>query len=227
MSVLTEKSNRIFKRLCNKKRIAEKDLKYYSFNFKNSFCLGKMYLLPKIHKRLFDVPGCPVISNCGTPTENVSEFLDQHVFKRGRSYVKDTQDFLEKLKHLGEVPSNAILVTADVVGLCLSIPHEVSLVALCEKLDERVEKKIPSSDLANMAEFVLKNNYFDFDSKVKKQISRTAIGTKFAPPYACIFMDKVERKFVEAEDIKLGVRLRYIDDISFIWREGENKLESF
>ena len=38
-----------------------------------------MYLLPKNHKRLFDVPGRPVISNCGTPTENVSEFLDHHL----------------------------------------------------------------------------------------------------------------------------------------------------
>ena len=145
-----------------------------------------MYLPPKIHKRLFDVPGRPVISNCGTPTEKVSEFLDHHlqpVVKEGRSYVKDTQDFLEKLKHLGKVPSNAILVTANVVGLYPSIPHEAGLEALYEKLEERVEKKIPSSDLLNMAEFVLKNNYFEFDSKVKKQISGTAIGTKFAPPH--------------------------------------------
>ena len=113
MSDLTEKSNRIFKALCNKKLITEKELKYFSFNFKKACCLGKMYLLPKIHKRLFDVPGRPVISNCGTPTEKVSEFLDHHlqlVMKGGRSYVKDAQDFLEKLKHLGKVPSNAILV---------------------------------------------------------------------------------------------------------------------
>ena len=43
-----------------------------------------------------------------------------------------------------------------------------------------------------MAEVVLKYNYFEFDSKVKKQISGRAIGTKCAPPYACIFVDKVE-----------------------------------
>ena len=55
-----------------------------------------------------------------------------------------------------------------------------------------MEEKIPSSDLVNMAEFVLKNNYFVFESKVKKQISVTTIGTIYAPPYACIFMDKVE-----------------------------------
>ena len=46
-------------------------------------------------------------------------------------------------------------------------------------------------------------------------------------PYACIFMDKVEREFLEAEDTKLWVWLRYIDQIFFIWTEGENKLGSF
>ena len=38
--------------------------------------LGKLYLIPKIHKRLESVPGRPVISNCVTPIEKVSEFLD-------------------------------------------------------------------------------------------------------------------------------------------------------
>ena len=53
-----------------------------------------------------------------------------------------------------------------------------------------------------MAEFVLKNNYFGFNGKVKKQISRTAIGTKFAPPYACIFMDQAETKFLKTQTHK-------------------------
>ena len=43
-----------------------------------------------------------------------------------------------------------------------------------------------------MARFVLKNNFLEFDSKIKQQISGTAIGTKFAPPYVCIFMDKLQ-----------------------------------
>ena len=43
-----------------------------------------------------------------------------------------------------------------------------------------------------MAEFVFKNNYFKFNGQVQQQISGTAIGTKFAPAYACIFMDDVE-----------------------------------
>ena len=43
-----------------------------------------------------------------------------------------------------------------------------------------------------MTVFVLKNNYFEFDRGVFQQISGTAIGTKFAPPYECIFMDQHE-----------------------------------
>ena len=39
-----------------------------------------------------------------------------------------------------------------------------------------------------MAEFVLKNNYFEFNSSVKHQISGTGIGTKFPSPYACIYI---------------------------------------
>ena len=41
-----------------------------------------------------------------------------------------------------------------------------------------------------MADFVLKNNFFEFNGEVELQKYGTAIGTKFAPPYAGIFMDK-------------------------------------
>ena len=71
-----------------------------------------------------------------------------------------------------------------------------------------------------MAKFVLKNNYFEFNSKVKQQISGTAIGTKFAHPYACIFMDEVETSFLETQKMKPLVWFRYIDDMFFIWTHG-------
>ena len=48
-----------------------------------------------------------------------------------------------------------------------------------------------------MSEFVLNNNYFEFNAQVKHQISGTAIGTKFAPTYACFFMDEIKTKFLQ------------------------------
>ena len=80
-----------------------------------------------------------VVTNCGTPTEKVSEFLDHHlqpVMKSGKSYVKDTGDFIEKIRNLGKIPKDSFLVTADVVGLYPSIPHEAGLNALYEKLEQ-------------------------------------------------------------------------------------------
>ena len=70
------------------------------------------------------------------------------------------------------------------------------------QLEERSDKKVTPADLVDMAEFLFKNNFFEFDSKVKQQISGTAIGTKFAPPYACILMDKVENHFLETHIVK-------------------------
>ena len=37
--------------------------------------------------------------------------------QKGLSYIRDSQHFSEKIKTIGSVPENAILVTADVVGL--------------------------------------------------------------------------------------------------------------
>ena len=115
-----------------------------------------MYLLPKIHKRL-NVPGRPVISNCGLLTEKVSEFLDSHltgIMQESWSFIKDLNDFIKKAKNLKDIPQDGLLVTADVVGLYRSIPHEAGLKALKEALDKRENRNIATNDLIRMAEFV-------------------------------------------------------------------------
>ena len=54
---------------------------------------------------------------------------------------------MEKLKEIGKVPKNALLVTADVTSLFHSIPHDDGLPALYAKLEERKDKKVPSENL--------------------------------------------------------------------------------
>ena len=117
--------------------IDEKTLEYFMVNNPK---LGRFYLLPKIHKRLNSVPGRPVISNSGCFTENISAFLDYHLqplAKKVRSYVKDTNDFLQKLASMEALLQDAILCTIDVVGLYPSIPHDEGLEALRTALDSR------------------------------------------------------------------------------------------
>ena len=73
-----------------------------------------------------------------------------------------------------------------------------------------------------MADFVLKNNYFELNKQIKQQISGTAIGTKLAPPYACLFMDKIEAAFLETQELQPLVWFRYINDI-FLSRHWVSK----
>ena len=223
-------SNAFINDLFHKGLIVKKEREFLTWELLHSPNYAKLYLLPKIHKRLSNVPGRPVISNCGAATEKISAFLDLHlkpIMQEGKSYLRDTDDFLSKIKQLGPVPEDAILVTADVTGLYPSIPHEGGINALKETLSKRSDLKVLAQVLVDMAEFVLKNNYFEFDSAVYHQISGTAIGTKFAPPYACIFMDHFEENFLQSCTKQPWAYFRYIDDIFMIWTEGESELIKF
>ena len=145
-----ERSNKILNRLCSPRLISEKELKYFTYSFKKATNLGKLCFLLKIHKSLTSVPVRPVISNCGTPTEKISEYLDhilKHVMQESWSYIKDTGDFLKKVKHLGQIPDGAIVVTADVLGLYPSIPHKTGLGALRRRLNKRETSEIPTEDI--------------------------------------------------------------------------------
>ena len=55
-------------------------------------------------------------------------------------------------------------------------------------------KHISTNKLVKMAQFVLKNNFFEFNNDVSHQISGTTIVTQFRQP--CIFMDQIETKFL-------------------------------
>ena len=76
-----------------------------------------------------------------------------------------------------------------------------------------------------MAEFVLKNNLVEFNNKVFQQISETPIGTKFAHPYVCIYINRVEKDFLETQELQPLLWLRLTDDIffSFGLMERRNK----
>ena len=104
--------------------------------------------------------------------------------------------FLKKLKILTKFQRELQLVTANVIRLYPSIFHEAGLEALQKRLNEKDLPKIPTEDIVRMVDFVMKNNIFEFNGEVKRQKSGTAIGTKFAPPYAFIFMDEIETDFL-------------------------------
>ena len=192
--------------------------------------LGRFYLLPKIHKRTMNVLGRPAISNNEAAAERISSFLDCHlknIIPTIPHILEDTREFLYKIEQLQNIPLGTLLVSFDVVGLYPHIPHDEGLQIMKKYLDKSEDQSVRSENLYKLAEIVLKHNYFEFGQDVYQQILDTAIGTKFAPPYANIFMAGLEEEIFNNPKFKPFLWLRYLDDIFCLWTEGVYKLKEF
>ena len=127
--------------------------------------------LPKVHKLLHEVLVDQLLQTAAF-TLRISSFLDYHLQppdQRVKSYTKDTNHFLNKIKMIGKLQKGAILCTMNVVGLYTNIPHGEGLASLYKFLETSENKQISSDTLAELAEIVLKNNIFGFDEKTFKQ----------------------------------------------------------
>ena len=95
----------------------------------------KFYILPKTHKEFDDslplgYPGRPIVFACNSSTDNISKYIDyvlKPLMQSLPSYVKDTTDFIQKLKSTKLAHANSYLVTLDVSSLYTNIPHEDGL----------------------------------------------------------------------------------------------------
>ena len=75
---------------------------------KKAINFDQLYLLPKIYKELIihNVPGRPVISNCGKPTERCLEFLEHYfkpIIENSWSHIKGFGDFINKAENLSSI----------------------------------------------------------------------------------------------------------------------------
>ena len=63
-----------------------------------------------------------------------------------------------------------------------------------------VDLSIPAHDIARLLKLVSDNNIFEFNEEHPLQILGTAMGTRLAPSYANIFMEKLERNIYRCND---------------------------
>ena len=188
---------------------------------------SRLYILPKIHK---DIPGRLIVSSCGTPTKNISLFVDYHLHplvKKIPSYIKDTNDFLVKLNEIQNLPSECLLVTSDASSLYTNIPLEEGMEACREALDTRDVLDSPTDDVVHLISLILKKNSFSFNGENYIQKHGTVIGTQMAASFANIFMGKLERNILHQATHKPTIWWRDIDDIFPVWTHGEDKLIKF
>jgi hypothetical protein len=199
---------------------------------------GKFYQLFKFHKKFEEPnlpPGRPIISGCGSITEN-SLFVDPHskdLVPEIPSYLQDTPHLLRELETLKttNIPPNSFPISVEVVGLYTNIPHEESIESLRIALNKRKNVDVSKNFLVKLFSLVLKYNLFEFNYQLYQQEIGTAMGTRVAPTMANIFMASIDtliQNTAITENLNyIYFYKRFIDDIFIIWTGSEDSLKTF
>ena len=189
----------------------------------------QFYWSPKIHKK--GNPGRPVGSTVNCHTANISKYVDYHlqpIVKQLPSYVKDTNDFINKINAVKSVPKNSYLVTMDVRSLYTNIPNAEGISAMKRGFDNYSKKTTSTKVITTFLTLILTLNNFVFDCIHYLQIKGCAMGTICARAYANIFMANFELKYIYPyRKDKTKMFLRFTDDLFMIWTGSEQELLDF
>lgn len=224
----------ILDRLKNKKFINWRQRQYLAGNRQPRPRL--FYILPKIHKDPnswtipFKIPpGRPIVSDCDSETYYTAEYLDFYLNPLATlhpSYVKDTYDFIKLIKSL-RIRSDFYFFSMDVESLYTNIPIDEGIDCVERMFQKYPDPKRPDEELLELLRINLTRNDFLFDDQFYLQIKGTAMGKRFAPAYANIFMADWEEGALFKCKKQPAVYVRYLDDIFGIWLGSRVEFEEF
>lgn len=188
----------------------------------------QLYFLKKVHKTPMSIR--PIVSGCSGPTEKLSNVVDI-ILKKGLevipAYLRDTKQFIQTIERT-KLPKDALLVTLDVTGLYLNIPQLEGITRVLDYFYSHFpDETTPRHYLEALMRIILEHNIFKFAGKMFKQICGTAMGTKFAPTFANLYMASVEEDFLSTQTNTPIIWKRYIDDIFMVWTHGLEDLHKF
>ncbi len=220
--------------LKKKKFINEKQRKYLMGELQPRE--RRFYILPKVHKDPenwtipFEIPpGRPIVSDCGSETYFTAEFLDYYLNPLScihPAYVRATYHVIDIVKNL-RIQSEFHFFSMDVDNLYTNIPIKDGIDCVKKIFAEHPDPRRPDEELLSLLEINLLRNDFMFNGNFYLQIKGTAMGKKFAPAYANIFMANWEREVLLKCPNKPACYLRYLDDIFGIWVGTEEEFREF
>lgn len=186
----------------------------------------RFYILPKIHKQPenwtvpFEIPpGRPIISDCDSETYYTAEYIDKFLTPlstKHPSYVRDTYHFIELINNL-KIPQNSFMFTIDIDNLYTNIDIPSGLKTVKDIFNKYPDPNRPDPEILKLLKINLTRNDFEFNNTFYLQIKGTAMGKRFAPAYANIFLADWEGKAFTKCKLKPLIYLRYLDDIFGVW----------
>ena len=196
---------------------------------------AELYGLPKDHKP--EVPLRPIVSACDDPLDKLTWVLERIVSQLPPyvpAHLKNTTQYLDTVKSRfpDRFNSGTILFSIDAVNLYSNIPTAEAIDACMMLLNEHSAKVdtfgLLPSDIKQLLEHCLNNNFVRFGDKTYRQSSGIAMGSRVAPPLAIMFMHALESMFLGASRLQPSLYLRYIDDVFGVWEHGlDSVLEYF
>lgn len=228
------KINLVLDRMHNDKLINSKQLEF--LRAADSDRERIFYLLPKIHKPRdkwpqADMPeGRPIVSDCGSESYRVSKFIDFHIRPLSMdhfAYIKDTYDFIAKVRNQ-QVPSNCMLVTADVSALYTNMNIDRTINVVDQAMTNAGFEVELKTALLELLDITLNNNDFKFNDQYFLQTCGIAMGKCYAPSLADLYMQEIDLKACN-DTYKELVRLyfRFLDDIFLVWSGDLAQLRQF
>lgn len=196
----------------------------------------RFYLLPKIHKeksKWLDnekiPPGRPIVSDCNSDTYRIAEYIDSFLSPLATShssFIKDTSDFLHKLSKI-RPNKDSLLITIDVDSLYTNIDNRDGLKSVKKIFEINQNERRPDNQLLELLKLSLENNDFMFNNEWYLQTWGTAMGKKFAPNYANIFLADWEQEALKKCPKLPDCYFRYLDDIFIVWSHGTDEFKKF
>ena len=184
----------------------------------------------QIHKP--NNPRQPVVSSVNSHMEKLSTYVNTFLrllAEKLLSHITNTTDFIRRLKVLGWVPENSILVTLDVSSLYTNIDTDEGLTIVKEELQKNGPSNPSAETLTCLLEKVPKLNSFALKDENFIQVKGTAMGTRAVPNFANVYIGQLEDKFVyQTEWFNYNTDwVRFVDDIFLIWEGSKDSLTAF
>ena len=193
------------------------------------------YLLPKIHKpiqkwTLPNMPeGRPIVSDCNSESYRIAEFLDHHIFPlstRHPAYLKDTYHFLNRIQNQ-QVPTNTLLFTADVTSLYTNMDLTRTIDLVRKIFQKYPDPNRPDDSLIQLLTITLRGNDFLFNKQWFIQVIGIAMGKRYSPGLANIYLQDLDDAAMTGFHIRPGLYGRYLDDIFGTWTGTRPELFEF
>ena len=226
--------NNILQDLVKERYLTNKQCEYLS---SKEDCRPRVfYILPKVHKDLNlwpspnMPPGRPIVSDCSSESYLISQYIDSFLAplaNKHPTYLKDTTDFLSKVTNK-PIPGKVLLVTGDITSLYTNMNLNRTLATVKLAFSSHPDSTRPDNQLLKLLEITLKNNDFSFNNNTYLQTCGIAMGKKYAPSLANIYLIGFDSVLTLGYDGIVPIfPFRFLDDVFFLWGGSISQLMKF